>query len=67
MNLCDSICECCSEIELVLVNGVVKLNLFLVELNLLELELELELAADANFCWTFFIFKDFSPGCYITN
>jgi hypothetical protein len=34
MNLFDFICEWCSEIQPVLVNGVVKLNLFLVELNL---------------------------------
>jgi hypothetical protein len=41
------------------VNGALKFNLFLVELNLLELELEptkLELAAEATVCWAFFVF-----------
>jgi hypothetical protein len=43
------------------VNGALKFNLFLVELNLLELELELEpteleLAAEATICWAFFVF-----------
>jgi hypothetical protein len=31
MNLCDFICEWCSEIEPIIVNGVVKLDLFLME------------------------------------
>jgi hypothetical protein len=48
MNLCDFICECCCEIELVPVNGVVKLKLFLMELNLflLELGVGVEVGAD---------------------
>jgi hypothetical protein len=41
--MCDFICECCSEIEPVLANDVVKLNLFLVELFLFLLEIELVL------------------------
>jgi hypothetical protein len=64
MNFCDFICEWCSEIEHV-VSGVVKLNLFLVELNLfmfmLELGVGVEVGAgragassiDATFCWFF--------------
>jgi hypothetical protein len=45
MNLCDFICEWCSEIEPVLVNGVVKLNSFLF-LFLLDLGVGVEVGPD---------------------